>query len=116
LGIAGQSGSQTFLPIRQLLIDDGLITPGLLETCTAMLNAKKKIPYGRIIHSFGQLFQVDFGSSHFYFFMLSMNQLQFHDYAIFCEQRLGRSRIHMCARTAPYLGKYQCCIFHANTA
>jgi hypothetical protein len=105
--------------MRQLLIDEGLVTPGLLETCTAMLNANKHIPPSQIIHSFGQLFHIDFGSNNLFFSILSMNQLRRHHYAsIFSESEewTDHSRIRIRTHTAPYLGEYQCCIFHANTA
>jgi hypothetical protein len=66
-------------PIKQQLLNDGLVTPALLETCTAMLDANKFIParYSRIIHSFGQLFHVNFDMTILPLFTVTMNQLHF---------------------------------------
>ena len=71
-----------YQPIRQLLLDDGLITPALLGTCAAMLN-KSKIPpkrCSRIIHSFGQLFHTRFDARYISFFTLPKDQLQHQKY------------------------------------
>jgi len=114
LVMAGETlrGSPNYQLIRQHLINDGLVTPCLLETCTTMMKATgRHIPRrgSRIIHSFGQLFCVDFDREKFYFFTLTMNQLRFHQFGLFAESRTNGPLI-------PYMGKYQCCIFHPNTA
>ena len=63
--------------VRKLLRDDGFLTPALLETCTAILNANKHYPdTGCIIHSFSQLFHIKFHRAVFSFWTLSMNQGQ----------------------------------------
>jgi len=116
LVMAGETlrGSPSYQLIRQHLINDGLVTPGLLETCATMIKASKDIPRrgSRIIHSFGQLFHVDFDRERFPFFTLTMNQLRHHDfYRLFGEPRTDRRPVNR-----PYMGEYQCCISHANTA
>ena len=64
-------------PIKQQLLDDRLVTPALLETCTAVLDANKCIPVhgNHIIHSFGQLFHVNFNAMNLLLYTLTMNQL-----------------------------------------
>jgi hypothetical protein len=111
LTIAGEKW-QHYQLIQQQLINDGLVTPGLLETCTTMMKAAgKHIPGrgSRIIHSFGQLFHVEFDREKFLFSTLTMNQLRHHH----CFHLFGEPRTH---RRRPYMGEYQCCISHANTA
>jgi hypothetical protein len=70
---------QQYQPIRQVLLDDGFITPALLETCAALVNSNrcKPIRGSRIIHSFGQLFHITFDLIHLPFFTLSMNRLKY---------------------------------------
>ncbi|KIM71680.1 hypothetical protein PILCRDRAFT_820866 [Piloderma croceum F 1598] len=91
--------------IWQQLVDDGLVTPTLLETWGATMKASKlaPIPSSRIIHSFGQLFHVDFDLNCFYFFLLTMNQLRRQRYyGLFTEYE-----DHPIIR--PYLGSALCC-------
>jgi hypothetical protein len=77
IAISQNARSERYQLIRKLLRDDGFVTPALLETCAAMLNANKRYPQGgRIIHSFGQLFHIKFDASQITFWTLSMNQLQ----------------------------------------
>ncbi|KIM86875.1 hypothetical protein PILCRDRAFT_815309 [Piloderma croceum F 1598] len=112
LSIVGKSEnakSMKMWTIRQLLIDDGLVTPGLLQTCIAILNPHKNLPHTHIIHSFGQLLHVDFGRRFFDCFMLSTNQLRRHrSIGIFAESRPAGS----CIR--PYLGSALCCFERSN--
>ena len=63
--------------IRQQLIDDGLVTPTLLETSKAMMTANKHAPgrSSRIIHSFGQLFHINFDIKELEFYLLTANSL-----------------------------------------
>ena len=67
--------------IRRLLLDDGFVTPALLEKCAAMRNCRR-LPMcrSRIIHSFGQLFYIKFNAFTFDFYTLSMDRLQHHNY------------------------------------
>jgi len=90
--------SQQFQPIQKLLRDDGFVTPALLETCTAMLNANNHYPNGRIIHSFGQLFHIGFDQVKFGFYTLSMNQLQSINCGGFYHDRMKQ--------ISPYSGGY----------
>jgi hypothetical protein len=71
--------NEQYQPILQLLLEDGFVTPTLLETCATMANSSRPQPVrgSRIIHSFGQLFHITFEASEFRFFALSMNQLQY---------------------------------------
>jgi hypothetical protein len=71
-----------YQPIRQLLLDDGFITPALLETYAAMLKKNIYSPErgSRIIHSFGQLFHITFDARYITFFTLSKDQLQYHKF------------------------------------
>jgi hypothetical protein len=72
---------QHYESIRRLLLDDGFVTPALLEKCAAMRNCKKlPVCRSRIIHSFGQLFYIKFDATSFCFYSLSMDQLQHHVY------------------------------------
>jgi len=86
--------------IRQLLLNDGFVTPALLETCAAMLNTNKHHPRrnSHVIHSFGQLFHIKFDAIAFNFFVLSMNQLQ-HKY-------YGGLYYDSTSSTTPYSGEY----------
>jgi len=94
--------------IRQLLLDDGLVTPALLETCASMLNTNDRHPKrcSRIIHSFGQLFHIRFDATEFYFFTLSMNQLQHKIYRGFYQDGITRN--------IPYSGSALCCFERSN--
>ncbi|KIM86971.1 hypothetical protein PILCRDRAFT_815419 [Piloderma croceum F 1598] len=99
---------RNYQSMRQLLLDDGLVTPALLETCAAMLDAYKyRSPSSRrIIHSFGQLFHISFDMVSFPFFALSMNQLRYAAYhGIYCEYD---------SRLTPYLGSALCCFERSN--
>ena len=92
---------QNYRIIWKLLHDDGFVTPALLGTCSAMLNANKHYPFGgRTIHSFGQLFHIRFHATMFEFWTLSMNQLQ----------HLRRPGLyydkHKPGQNAPYSGEY----------
>jgi hypothetical protein len=82
LAMVERSESVHYQSIRQLLLDDGSVTPALLETCTAMSNTNEHHLRrdSRIIHSFGQLFHIRFDMTMFHFFILSMNQLQYNTY------------------------------------
>ena len=86
--------------IRQLLLDDGIVTPALLEMYAAMLNTSTKCPKrgSRIIHSFGQLFHIRLDADLFSFFTLSTNQLHYNSY-----QGLYYDHI---IRNTPYSGEY----------
>ena len=95
--------------IRQLLLDDGFVTPALLETCAAMLNTNKYHPQRntRVIHSFGQLFHIKFDAFCFRFFTLSMNQLQYNNH--------GGLYYDSTSLTTPYSGEYTRSLSHANS-
>jgi hypothetical protein len=95
--------------IRQLLLDDGFVTPALLEMCAAMLNTSKYHPQRntRVIHSFGQLFHIKFDAFCFRFFTLSMNQLQYHNH--------GGLYYDSTSLTTPYSGEYTRSLAHANS-
>jgi len=86
--------------IRQLLLDDGFVTPALLKTYAAMLNTNIKHPQrgSRIIHSFGQLFHIKFDAVLFDFFILSINQLQYKTYRGLYYDRISPN--------TPYSGEY----------
>jgi hypothetical protein len=86
--------------IRQLLLDDGFVTPALLETCAAMVNTSKFHPKrnSHVIHSFGQLFHIKFDATAFTFFVLSTNQLQYRLYTGFYYDQISRN--------IPYSGEY----------
>jgi hypothetical protein len=72
----GGGGKQIYQPIKQLLVDDRLVTPALLETCAAMVNASgHPRRNSRIIHSFGQLFHIKFDARVFKCFILSKTHL-----------------------------------------
>ena len=88
--------------IRQLLIDDGLVTPALLESTIMMNNLGfRPVTKSRIIHSFGQLFHVDFSATQIMFHTLSTNELKHrHYWSFFAEQNANRKLI------APYQGEY----------
>jgi hypothetical protein len=94
---------QCYQPTRQLLIDDGLVTPALLETCTILVNNLGICPVtdSHIIHSFGQLFHVDFFATYFTFHTLSTTELGHRHYrSFFAEAKTNRKAI------APYQGEY----------
>jgi hypothetical protein len=94
---------QCYQPTRQLLIDDGLVTPALLETCTILVNnlGIRPVINSRIIHSFGQLFHVDFSVTYFTFHTLSTTELRHRYYrSFFAEAKTNRKSI------APYQGEY----------
>jgi hypothetical protein len=86
--------------IRQLLLNDGFVTPALLETCAAMLNTSKYHPHrnSHVIHSFGQLFHIKFDATAFNFFVLSMNQVQY--------KHLGGLYYDKISFIKPYSGEY----------
>ena len=91
---------QLYQPILQLLLDDGFVTPTLLETCATMVNSSRPRPLrgSRIIHSFGQLFHFMFEAFDLTFFALSMNQLQY---------KLRRLyHYHEIENFIPYSGEY----------
>jgi hypothetical protein len=91
---------QHYQPILQLLLDDGCVTPTLLETCATMVNSSRPRPLrsSRIIHSFGQLFPIMFEVSYLTFFALSMNQLQ--------HQRHRLYHYYKIKDIIPYSGEY----------
>lgn len=64
--------------MRQLLLDDGLVTPQLLEKCKdLMMRAGQGIVrQSRIIHSVGQLFPIDFNVAHLSTYVLTEDALQ----------------------------------------
>jgi hypothetical protein len=80
-----------YQPIRQLLLDDGFITPALLETCAALVNSNRRQPYrgSRIIHSFGQLFHITFDMYRLQLFTLSMNHLKYNRLRCFGHDNSG---------------------------
>jgi hypothetical protein len=94
--LLAMTGSQTKLfyqPIRKLLIDDGLVAPALLEKWDT--NEHHLFRCSRIIHSFGQLFAINFDMTSFNFYLPMGNQLQFLTFqGLFCRHR----------RFAPYSG------------
>ena len=92
---------QCYQPIRQLLIDDGLVTPALLETCAIMVNRICPVTNCRVIHSFGQLFHVDFSATDITFHTLSTTELGYRHYrSFFAEAKANRKVV------APYQGEY----------
>jgi len=72
LAMVERSESIHYQSIQQLLLDDGSVTPTLLETCTAMSNTNEHHLQrdSRIIHSFGQLVHIRFDMTMFCFFTL----------------------------------------------
>jgi hypothetical protein len=97
--------------LRENLINDGFLTPTLLETCEAMVKANEHAPTrsSHIIHSFDQLFHVKFDRIYLYLFVLANNQLQRQRFiGLFSARKASLRRI------APYQGEYQCSIFHAH--
>lgn len=52
----------------QMLVNDGLITPALLEKCDTMISGAETSSRSRFIHSLGQLFDVDFHTAEMAFF------------------------------------------------
>jgi len=69
--------SQIYQPIKQLLISDALVTPALLERCTAMVD-DDDVPQrnSRIIHSFGQPFHFKFDTTYFRLYVPTLDRLQ----------------------------------------
>ena len=99
LKLGAYAKSQNYQIIRKLLHDDGFLTPALLETYAAVLNASKHCPNGgRIIHSFGQLFHIRFDATKFDFYTLSMSQLQYRRFSGFYYDKASGN--------APYSGEY----------
>ncbi|KIM86972.1 hypothetical protein PILCRDRAFT_815423 [Piloderma croceum F 1598] len=93
--------------IRQLLLDDGFVTPALLKTCAAMLNSNSCRPRrnSRIIHSFGELFHISFDAFSVNFFALSKDQLRYHKYQGFYDS---------ITRKPSYSGSALCCFERSN--
>jgi hypothetical protein len=83
-----------YQPILQLLLDDGFVTPILLEMCAILLNSRRLQLGSRIIHSFGQLFHITFETFDFWFWALSMNQLQYKYYRGFYFYKIGGFRLY----------------------
>jgi hypothetical protein len=100
LGMVEKPKSVQCQPILQLLLDDGFVTPTLLETCATLVNSGRQRPQrdSRIIHSFGQLFHITFEACRFRFWALSMNQLPCESYQGFYHDLIGGFR--------PYSGEY----------
>jgi len=98
--------NEQYQPILQLLLEDGFVTPTLLETCATMANSSRPQPVrgSRIIHSFGQLFHITFEASEFRFFALSMNQLQYKCRRIYYKN----------TKFLPYSGSALCCFERSN--
>jgi hypothetical protein len=88
------AGSQKiYQPIKKLLVDDGLVAPALLEKWDT--NEYHLFRSSRIIHSFGQLFTINFDVTFFHFYLPMGNQLQWLTFrGLFCRHR----------RFAPYSG------------
>jgi hypothetical protein len=86
LAMAGSQTKLFYQPIRKLLIDDGLVAPALLEKWDT--NELHLIRSSRIIHSFGQLFTINFDMTFFNFYLPMANQLQFLTFqGLFCHHR-----------------------------
>jgi hypothetical protein len=101
LGMVEKPESVQCQPILQLLLDDGIVTPTLLETCATLVNLAngwRPRRGSRIIHSFGQLFHITFEAFGFGFWALSMNQLQYRYHDGFYFHKIGHFR--------PYSGEY----------
>ena len=86
--------NEQYQPILQLLLDDGFVTPTLLETCATLVTSRHPQRGSRIIHSFGQLFHIKFEAFGFRFWALSMHQLRYRYHHGFYFYQIGRFRLY----------------------